>query len=87
MRIKELLFGYRTDIEYWIPLKDVVIKYNFQLTCPNPTKFKYKENLFKNKGVLGRIILNKNFELIDGYCSYLIYKKYGIEKIPVWFVD
>ena len=87
MRIKELLFGYRTNVEYWIPIRDVVITYDFQLNSPNPSKFRYKEHIFKQKGLLDKIILNKNFELIDGYCSYLICKKYGVEKVPVWFAD
>ena len=25
--------------------------------------------------------------LVDGYCSYLIGKKHGMDKIPVYFVD
>lgn len=29
--LKTLLFGYRTGVEYWLPIKDVVITYNFQL--------------------------------------------------------
>jgi len=42
--------------------------------------------VYRNSGNLGRIVLNKDFELIDGYCSYLICKKYKFDKVPVWFV-
>ncbi|RHP24366.1 MULTISPECIES: hypothetical protein [Clostridia] len=85
--LKNLLFGYRTDIEYWIPIKDIVITYDFQITSPNSKKFKEKLYNFRKYGTLGKIKLNKNFELVDGYCSYLIYKKYGMGKVPVYFVE
>lgn len=85
--LRNLLFGYRIDTEYWIPIKDIVITYNFQLTSPNHKKFKRKLYNFKKFGALGRIEINKNFELVDGYCSYLICKKYDMGKVPVYFVD
>ena len=82
-----LLFGHRTDVEYWISIKDVIITYNFQLTSPRPKKFWSKVYGFKKYGTIGKIKLNKNFELVDGYCSYLIYKMNDCDKVPVWFVD
>lgn len=85
--LRNLLFGYRNNTEYWIPIKDIVITYNFQLTSPNPKKFKRKLHDFKKSGILARIEINKNFELVDGYCFYLICKKYDIGKVPVYFVD
>lgn len=86
-KIKELLFGYRENVEYWVSIKDIVISYDFQLTYPSRKKFRDKERLFLGKGELGRIELNRDFVLIDGYCSYLICKKYGMDKLPVYFVD
>lgn len=86
-KLKWLLFGHRTNIEYWIPIKDIVITYDFQLTSPNPSKFWSKVHYFEKAGFLGKIKLNKNFELVDGYCSYLICKMYGIDKVAVWFVE
>ena len=86
-KLYNLLFGYKTGHEYWIPIKDVIISYDFQLTCPSPIKFRNKEKEFLQDGVLGKIIINSDFELIDGYCSYLICKKYEMDKIPVYFVD
>lgn len=32
--LKTLLFGYKENTEYWIPIKDIIITYNFQLTSP-----------------------------------------------------
>ena len=75
------------NCEYWVPINDVIIKYDFQLHSPRIKKFKRKERDFINDGTLGKIILNQNFELVDGYCSYLICKKYAMDKIPVYFVD
>ena len=33
------------------------------------------------------ILLNRNFELIDGYTSYIIAKTENLHKVPVYFVD
>ena len=80
-------FKKKPETEYWIPITDVIITYDFQLSSPRITKFTLKEREFLKNGILGKIILNQNFELVDGYCSYLICKKYGIDKIPVYFVN
>ena len=85
--LKTLLFGYKENTEYWIPIKDIIITYNFQLTSPYYGKFKSKENKFLKSGTLGKIILNNKFELVDGYCSYLICKKHALGKVPVYFVN
>ena len=77
----------KPDVEYWIPIRDVNITYDFQLSSPGITKFKRKERDFLKNGTLGKIILNHNFELLDGYCSYLICKKHGMDKVPVYFVN
>ncbi len=33
------------------------------------------------------IILDKDFNLIDGYSSFYIAESNGIDKVPVYFVD
>ena len=81
------LFKKKPDVEYWLSISDIDITYDFQLSSPRIAKFTRKEREFLKNGTLGKIILNHNFELVDGYCSYLICKKYGIDKIPVYFVD
>lgn len=86
-KLRQLLFGYRTGVEYWIPIKDIVITYDFQLKSPHPSKFWKKVYCFKKYGIMSKIKLNKDFELVDGYCSYLICKMNDMEKVPVWFVD
>ena len=80
-------FKKKPDVEYWVSIGDVDITYDFQLSSPRIIKFKRKEREFLKNGTLGKIILNQNFELVDGYCSYLICKKHEMDKIPVYFVD
>ena len=80
-------FKKKPDVEYWISISDVDITYDFQLSSPRIAKFNRKERNFLKNGTLGKIILNQNFELVDGYCSYLIGKKHGMDKLPVYFVD
>lgn len=86
-KLKMMIFGHRTNTEYWIPIKDIIITYDFQLKSPNPKKFWGKVYGFKKYGTIGKIKLNKDFELVDGYCSYLIYKMNDCDMVPVWFVD
>ena len=72
-------FKKKPDVEYWISIGDVDITYDFQLSSPRIAKFNRKERNFLKNGTLGKIILNQNFELVDGYCSYLICKKHGMD--------
>lgn len=78
-------FKRKTNTEYWIPIGNVVITYDFQLSSPSREKFHCKERDFVKNGTIGKIVLNNNFELTDGYCTYLVLKKHGFDKIPVWF--
>lgn len=82
------LFGfYRTNIEYWIPIGDITISQEFQLSKPNFNKVCRKDKIFKKTGRMSKIILNKDFVLTDGYISYLLYESYGMDKVPVYFED
>lgn len=87
MNLVRYFLWYKVGIEYWIPIGDIVIPYDFQLNSPGSYKFYMKEQKFKETGKLGKIKLNKDFILQDGYISYLLCKKYDLDKVPVWFVD
>lgn len=76
---------YKSGKEYWIPINEIVITEDFLTHPPKYAKYRIKERLFIKSGELRRIVINRNYELLDGYCSYLIFKKYDIGKIPVWF--
>lgn len=58
---------------------------NFLLLHPIIINTGKKKKTFIKYGELGKIVVDRNYELIDGYCSYLICKKYDIGKVPVWF--
>lgn len=76
---------YSSNKEYWIPIDEIIITEDFLATTPRKSKYLKKEKAFIENGELKKIIINRNYELIDGYCSYLICKKYDMGKIPVWF--
>lgn len=76
---------YSSNKEYWIPINEIKIREEFLTTPPNYYKYRKKEKTFIKYGELWKIIIDRNYELIDGYCSYFICKKYDIGKVPVWF--
>ena len=76
---------YSSNKEYWIPINEIQIKKDFLIHSLKYEKYRKKEKVFIKYGELGKIVVDRNYELIDGYCSYLICKKYDIGKVPVWF--
>lgn len=87
LKIKCSLGFYRSNIEYWIPIGDITISQEFQLSKPNFRKVCRKDKIFKKTGKMSKIMLNKDFVLTDGYISYLLYKSYEMDKVPVYFED
>ncbi|MDY4692107.1 MAG: hypothetical protein SO401_00835 [Blautia sp.] len=56
----------------------------FEKTPPDPEKIKQKEEHFQKTGLLpSEILLDGQNYLLDGYISYLLAEKYGLEKISV----
>lgn len=76
---------YKTGIEYWIPIGEIKIKNMFLATPPSYFKYRRKPNNFIKYGELSPIIIDRNFELVDGYISYLIMKRFSVGKVPVYF--
>jgi hypothetical protein len=76
---------YKTGIEYWIPISEIKIKNMFFATPPSYFKYRRKLNNFIKYGELSPIIIDRNFELVDGYISYLIMKRFSVGKVPVYF--
>lgn len=86
--IKRIFGVYETGYEYWVYLKDIKISPQFEETPPRFKKMGQKWSYYKNTGEFeSPIILNRDFELIDGYTSYIIANKSEIDKVPVHFVD
>lgn len=58
----------------------------FQETPPDPVKLQKKEQYYNTTGLLqSQIILDGNNYLIDGFTSYLLAIKNGIEYLPVQY--
>ena len=76
---------YKTNVEYWIPIGEIKIKNMFFATPPSYFKYRRKLNNFIKYGGLSPIIIDRNFELVDGYISYLIMKRFSVGKVPVYF--
>lgn len=76
---------YKEGKEYWIPTKNIIITSHFLQHYPVIEKLRTKMEIYEKTGTLCPIIINRNFELVDGYCSYLILKEYKLGKIPVYF--
>ena len=82
---------YRKSYEYCVNLSDIKIikiKENFKLHNPNPFKMYWKRKYFKENGKFNsKILLDRDFELVDGYTSYLLAKENGMKHVEVYFVD
>ena len=76
---------YVSGKEYWISLGEIKIKEEFFAAPPKNWKYESKLRNFIKTGELSPIIIDRNYELVDGYCSYLIYKRFNVNKIPVVF--
>lgn len=82
------LFKKRKEYEYCVNLSDITIKRDFKLHKPNPIKMYWKRKYYKeNRKFESKILLNRDFELVDGYTSYLIAKKESMKYVDVYFVD
>lgn len=71
--------------KYYVPIEKIILTNEFLKIHPNWRKYKHIRNDFINTGILEPIKINRNYELISGYYSYLILKSYDLGKVPVWF--
>lgn len=79
------LLPYKSGKEYVIKIKDIIIPVNFLLNSPRWWKIRDKERYFKENSIdnTNIIIVDKELNLKDNYCSYILCKKYGIKKCKV----
>lgn len=88
-RIKKLFGVYESNYEYWVYLNNIKIKPSFKAKLIGKNKYKNKWDFYRRNGYCeSKIILDKDFTLLDGYSSYKIYRAAeGINaKVPVYFV-
>lgn len=79
---------YDANYEYWVNLDDIQITPQFKASRPAFKKMIAKWDYYRKTGSFeSPIRLMQNFTLVDGYTSYVIAKKQGLDKVPVYFVD
>ena len=85
--IKRYAFGkYDSNCEYWVKFSDIKLPYYLQHSRISEEKYKKKWKYFRETGELeSKIILDKDFYLVDGYSSYVIARIAKLEKVPVYF--
>lgn len=69
-------------------LRKIKISDRFKMHPPKDEKLDSRREVFLNHStdfldLHYPIIVNKNNVLIDGYCTYLVLKEYGVKKFPV----
>ena len=86
--IKRLFGDYETGYEYWVNLKDIKVPPEYLRTRISKKKWNYKMGYWLRTGEFAsKILLHKDFTLIDGYSSVKIAYLKGIDRVPVYFVD
>ena len=73
---------------YKVKVSDIIIPEEFKATKPRFEKMIQKRKFYrKNNRFESKIVLNKDFLLIDGYTSYIIAKENGMKYVEVYFVN
>lgn len=86
--LKKLFRKYETGYEYWVYLRNIEIIPQFQETQPTFVKMAQKYDWYCKHGEFqSPIRLTRNFVFVDGYTSYLLAKKFNLDKVPVYFIE
>ncbi len=73
---------------YKVKVSDIIIPEEFKATKPRFKKMIQKREFYKNNDRFeSKIVLNKDFLLIDGYTSYIISKENGMKYVEAYFVN
>lgn len=73
---------------YEVKVSDIIIPEEFKATKPRFKKMIQKREFYrKNDRFESKIVLNKDFLLIDGYTSYIIAKENGMKYVEAYFVN
>lgn len=86
--IKRLFGKYETGYEYWVYISQIHVDPAWRNFRIGKDKFTRKMIYYHKTGEFeSKIILDRDFNLIDGYSSFRIAEISGIEKVPVYFVQ
>jgi len=86
--IKRLFKKYDTNYEYWVNLSDIYVPYYYKTTKVGKEKWLHKLKYWRETGDFeSKILIDKNFRLVDGYSSVKIAYLNDVNVVPVYFVD
>lgn len=86
--IKRIFDIYETGYEYLVYTREIKVNPEWRKTRIGKEKFRRKFRYWYSTDEFeSKIILDKKFNLIDGYSSLRIAEIKGIEKVPVYFLD
>ena len=73
---------------YKVKVSDIIIPEEFTATKPRLKKMIQKREFYrKNNRFESKIVLSRDFLLIDGYTSYLLAKENGMKYVEAYFVN
>lgn len=79
---------YKPGCEYWINREQIKVNPEWRNTRIGKKKFERKVRHWNTTGEFeSKILLDKNFNLIDGYSSLVIAENNKVDKVPVYFID
>ena len=85
--IKSLLGKYEPGYEYWVYTIDIKVPTYFKFTKIGTKKWNHKMGYWLRTGEFeSDILIDRDFNLVDGYSSMKIAHLKNIEKVPVYFV-
>lgn len=86
--IKRIFGYYEPEYEYWINTSDIKVPETYKKSRIGEKKWKHKVDYYLKTGEFeSKIILDKNFNLIDGFSSVKIAHLNRIDKVPVFFTN
>ena len=86
--IKSLFGKYEPGYEYWVYTKDIKVPKYFKLTRIGTKKWNHKMGYWLSTGEFeSKILIDRDFNLVDRYSSMKIAHLKNIEKVPVYFVN
>ena len=84
--VKKIFGVYEPGYEYWIRIEQIKVPKYMKHSKIKEEKYKRKWKHFRETGELeSKIILDKDFNLLDGYSSYKIATKAELGIVPVYF--
>lgn len=88
--IKEIIrhWYYLPDTEYWVHIRDIKVPNGYKKSRIGHDKWMHKLTYFRRTGNYeSPILIDKDFNLIDGYSSLKLAYVNDLGKVPVYFVE